>query len=233
MKQSLSNKKINNEIILLIKLYREGNRTARDKILKLIHNFAWKMSFKFTNDKDLQRDLVQEAELSVLMDAIPRFNLASGVPFLSYAVFWIVHAMEIYIKKNLFICELPSHIENYLKAQKIDPTTIDTRGRSLFNYIINDLRINQKYITEKGKEVNLFDNIPDNTVREKDLLNLDDYLSMIEYSSQRNKNIMEDYFTDTVSLKNLSIRYGLSGERIRQIIRKSKNKLKSKLEECI
>jgi len=228
MKQSYKSKKINDEILILIKIHREGNRLAGEKIINLIHRFVWKIASRFTKDVKIQEDLVQEAELVVLTEVIPRFDLTSNASFLSYAIFWIMHAMESYIRKNLFICELPSRIETYLKSQKINPDDINTCGKSMFSYVINKMCVNQSFITREGKSI--FDTIPSEDIdSDEKYTNIDEYLSLIEYASDRDKKIMEGHFKENKSLTILGKQYGVSRERIRQIVSRSKDRIKNKL----
>jgi len=227
MKPSYKNKRINDEILILIKLQREGNKLAESRILKLTYRFVWKVAKKFTRDEQLQKDLVQEAELALLKEAIPRFDLSSNASFCSYAIFWIMHAMEVYLKDNLFVCKLPSHAETYLRAQKISIDEVD-HGKSLFNYIVNNMSVNQSFKSSSGKDI--FDTISSTDYFDEDKrIDIDKYLSLIEYSSTRNKDIIKKYFKENKSLRTLGKEYKISGERIRQIVESSKSRIKNKL----
>lgn len=109
--------KINEQLVFRIKA---GEDTAANMLLlwQQNHGFIVKMAMKYHGQTEVE-DLIQEGYIG-MCEAVSRFKPERGVPFISYAAFWIRQSMQRYVDNCSGVVRLPVHarewIHKYYKA---------------------------------------------------------------------------------------------------------------------
>lgn len=86
----------------LVRLYKSGDKQALDKLLKENMGIVYKLANKFyvgrSNSID-KEDLIQEGFIGLILAADKyRFNVEHQCKFTTYAVYWIYHKMQRFVK---------------------------------------------------------------------------------------------------------------------------------------
>ena len=91
----------------------EGNKAAKEKIVKSNLRFVVNVAKKYQNHGLDLVDLISEGNIG-LMTAIDRFDVTKGYPFISYAVWWIRQAILKAICEKSRAIRLPLNRANEL-----------------------------------------------------------------------------------------------------------------------
>lgn len=92
---------------------KNGDKTARDKIVKANLRFVVNVAKKYQNRGLDLNDLISEGNIG-LMNAIEKFDVSRGYHFISYAVWWIRQSILKAISEKGKAIRLPSNRTNEL-----------------------------------------------------------------------------------------------------------------------
>ena len=102
----------------LFKRYREGDLSARDKIIMSTTRFVITTAKKYQKQGLSLEDLIQEGNSGVC-NAIERFDPSRKIRFISYCVWWIRQAIILALIDNARVVRIPSpQMKIILKVQK-------------------------------------------------------------------------------------------------------------------
>jgi len=197
-------------------------------------------------------ELIQEGILG-LFKAIERFDPSRGNKFSTYATWWIRQSIERYIVNNTGIIRVPVHVHDYItKYEKTVQSLKETLGREptieeiakAMNVSIEKVQDIQRIIKRKVIYINTDPesgfvyqipdyhkwSSPEYELYLKDLKNyvLNNILSIL---SEREREILKLRYGledgKERSLEEVAYHFGITRERVRQIIQKAKKKLRS------
>lgn len=221
----------------LVKRAKKGNKQARDLLVESLSGFVITIAQKKAPSPTLVPDLVQEGYAALLGRAINSYNEKLGVPFRSYAVYWIIASIESYLNNNLvgFPFRVPYNIgfdfrhnspsAAWLKQQRFLTKLKDIEGE------LTDIFECLPYTDEE------YDKIFDEELRDnfdKDVKDILDKGNIDKDLLKRNADIFMRYFCigkykeyPNISLKNLGEFYGISQQRVANIIKYAVQKLRN------
>lgn len=190
-----------NEKKLLIKYHNDGNMMARDLLIKSNLKYAYSIANNYRGRGVSLSELISEAN-NGLMDAIDKFDLSKDVKVITYAKWWILQRINNYILSvnKIKSDDLPN---DYEKIDAIDDDYVIPSS-----YII-DSDIDEKNIDNDRKEY-IKTILSSLTEREKDIINMYYGIEGSQYN-----------------LEEIGECYGLTKERIRQIIETSIKKIRT------
>lgn len=238
---------------------KNGDKAARDKLLRANLRFVVSVAKKFRGQGLPLSDLINEGNIG-LITALDKFEPEKGYHFISYAVWWIRQSIMKAISEKGRTVRLPLNRSNELmqiqKAQKslmheketTDPTAEDIAEiTGLDSKLVNDLlTISGEVISfdspvKKGEDsdTTFGDFIedesrgPEEQVMEGSMK--DAVHSLLGTLSEKERNIIEMRFglngKKPMSLKEIGEVYGLTKERIRQIEKRALERLRTVSEE--
>ena len=208
------------EVELAIKI-KNGDQKAIDKIVKSNLKFVIKIAKEYQGRGLSLADLINEGNYG-LIKATTKFDHTRGFKFISYAVWWIRHAITQSLNDNSRTIRLPSNVINKMGTlRKEDNYEYLEAIASLpicnsLNMIIND-----EY-DELGDVIKHPDSLEDvdfyeiNSNIKKQLNNT---LSILD---DRERQIIEYYYglnedLEPMTLEDIGEIFGLTKERVRQI----------------
>lgn len=106
------------EEISLSKRIEEGDRRARDQMIKANIRLAISIAKKYQNKGCPLEDLIQEANIG-LMKAVDRFDWRRGFKFSTYGCWWIKQSVMRHIASHSGTIRLPSHAKGLLWKMKV------------------------------------------------------------------------------------------------------------------
>lgn len=195
---------------LLLKC-QKGDLKAKNAILEANLRFVFDIAKRYTGRGVPISDLISDGNMGLLR-AIEKFDYDRDIKFISYAVWWIRQAMLEDIKKR-----------KLLNMVEIDPS--ESNGVIMEKKLIDDEDENVSYYEvgfsdeeeEKTKEINGLQKIV--------------VSNLLESLEEREKVIIESFYglgnKKELSLTEISKKYNLSVERIRQIKLTAIRKLKT------
>lgn len=92
-----------------------AGRRARNELLEHHHRLVVRLADRFEPDDHEVQDLIQEGCLG-LMQAITRFEPAKGFAFSTYAAFWVIRAMAVWMSRYRTHFTLPADAYSTLRA---------------------------------------------------------------------------------------------------------------------
>jgi RNA polymerase primary sigma factor len=105
------------EELALLALARAGNEDARRKVCAHNLKFVIRVALKFVGVGLPLKDLVHEGTLG-MMDAVHRFDPNSGNKFISYAVWWIRHAILLAVANTSRTIRISAEHESSVRRLK-------------------------------------------------------------------------------------------------------------------
>ncbi len=238
---------------------KNGDKAAREKLLRANLRFVVSVAKKFRGQGLPLSDLINEGKIG-LITALYKFEPDKGYHFISYAVWWIRQAIMKAISEKGRTVRLPLNRSNELmqiqKAQKdlmheketSDPTVEDiAKVTGLDATLINDLlSVSGEIVSfdspvKKGEEsdttfgdfIEAEDKGPEEQVVDSSLKS--SVHALLSTLSEKERNIIEMRFglngKKPMSLKEIGEVYGLTKERIRQIEKRTLEKLRVSSEE--
>ena len=238
---------------------KNGDKAARDRILRANLRFVVSVAKKFRGQGLPLSDLINEGNIG-LITALDKFEPEKGYHFISYAVWWIRQSIMKAISEKGRTVRLPLNRSNELmqiqKAQRAlmheketaDPSAEDiAEATGLDAKLVNDLLtvsgdiISFDSPVKKGEESDsTFGDFiedeskgPEERVMETSLE--DAVASLLDTLSNKEKDIIERRFglngRKPMSLKEIGEVYGLTKERIRQIEKRALERLRTVSEE--
>ena len=240
------------EINRLIKKAQNGDTRARDKVVMSNLRFVVTLAKEFELKGMSLEDLIASGNEGSL-HAITKFNPTKGVPFTSYASFWIKQAMYTLIYYNRDSIRLP--LTQRVMANKIAKATNEcikkngyipssTEIAQITGFKIKDIdylaRFNNRiksldeHIGGEDEYSQLQDVIPsdydlESEINSKLIEELINKSSTFISSRERDiLNLLLGTYEVTLTLQEVANLYGITKERIRQIRDETLNKLRKR-----
>ena len=238
---------------------KNGDRAAREKILRANLRFVVSVAKKFRGQGLPLSDLINEGNIG-LITALDKFEPDTGYHCISYAVWWIRQSILKAISEKGRAVRLPLNRSNELmqiqKAQKAimhekettDPSVEDiSQATGLDAKLVSDLlSVSGEIVSfdspvKKGEEsdstfgdfIEADGMSPEEEVMDSSMKSA--VRSLLEVLSDKEKAIIEMRFgltgEDPMSLKEIGEVYGLTKERIRQIEKRALDRLRTASEE--
>lgn len=244
------------EVIQLIKQAQEGDIRARDKVIYSNIRFVVTVAKQFQNRGVPLMDLISEGNIG-LAHAVDKFNPEKGVPFLSYAIWWIKqkiynaiywHGKEIRLplSQQMLVISITDATTKFLQKYHRNPsseelselTDIPVEQIDYLAQFSNKLVSVDDFIGGDEDNSQVCDVIPDgeppleDTVNKEFLTNeLERYLSKL---SIREHDLLCMYFgigIPKVDVKTICDMYGVGGERVRQMKERALDKMRRRFGE--
>lgn len=187
----------------LLKKAKNGDTEATNKIVESNLRFVWSVAKCYSNQGVPLLDLISEGNMG-LFKALEKYDLDSGIKFITYAVYWV----------RLYIYNLITD------KNKKNNTEVDFGDN-------NDLLVQEKFgdkldsfITDDG----LIDE--DNDSKKKKMIE-----ELMKVLTKREKSVVESYFglnnEKEMDLSEMSEKMGVSIERVRQIKKSALRKMRT------
>ena len=224
----------------------KGDKKAKQKLIDSNLRFVIKIAKKYRNNGLSFSDLISEGNIGLML-AADKFDPSKGFRFISYAVWWIKQTILKAISEKSKIIRLPvnrinelsrieaerekkgSNVEKIATSMNIDAPTLTAM-----------LNVSQKPLSfdepiKKGEETVVGELLKDEThpSPETDVINQslkDEIQTMLSSLSNREAEILKYRFglagEEPHSLLEVGMEFNLTKERIRQIEKKSIEKLK-------
>lgn len=187
----------------LLKKAKNGDTEATNKIVESNLRFVWSVAKCYSNQGIPLLDLISEGNMG-LFKALEKYDLDSGIKFITYAVYWV----------RLYIYNLITD------KNKKNNTEVDFGDN-------NDLLVQEKFgdkldsfITDDG----LIDE--DNDSKKKKMIE-----GLMKVLNKREKSVVESYFglnnEKEMDLSEMSEKMGVSIERVRQIKKSALRKMRT------
>jgi RNA polymerase primary sigma factor len=191
------------QLLLAYKLRNDLN--ARNKLIESNLKYACKLANGFRNKGLSFGELISEAN-SGLLDAIEKYDIQQDVKLISYSKWWIIQRMQSALEKQNRIIREDLPLE--------------------YN---DDVDFCDESIDNDNFHINLFITENEQNVKDKnDRYLVDRITSQI---SEREKDMIYRYYginqKEKSTLEDIGKKYGLTRERVRQIIDKAMTKMRS------
>ncbi len=240
------------EEVELIRRFKEGDMSALDKIVRCNLRFAVSVAKKHLCPGITLADLISVANIG-LIEAVGRFDETRGFKFISYAVWWIRHAIYDELDQHLRMIRLPgNHLSAAAKIKKIkdeleqklerlptDEEIEELAGMStakMLDITINAQRVfSLDSVSNEEEGCSLLDKLPDENGLPADYLvtsgieaEIVGYLDLV--IPLRERNIIKHFFGvggyEQSVLSEIAIKMNLSKERTRQLKYKGLSKMR-------
>ena len=237
----------------IIRYQKYNDYEARNIVITSHLKFVIGRAKKFADQTNTDIEDLINAGNEALLVAIDKFNINSGVRFLSYANWWILEKMQVLLKelslirlphnKIVYLHKIKKAINNHLNITGIEPdieaisvlTNLSekeiedcmslTFGKVSLDDPINEFESQTTYYNLIADE--------DSPTTEDILYNIDlieDVQRSLSSFDERELGIVNDYFGlnkhEQLSLDEIVANYGITGTRVRQIINKVIKKLR-------
>lgn len=197
----------------LLRLCKRGNQKAKNELLECNLKFVFDVAKRYTGRGVSIGDLISEGNLG-LIKAVDKFDETRDVKFISYAVWWIRHAMldAIEKKKATSFVEIDSEKGNDTILEKTVSDEEDEQVSSRDIMFSNESEEKKREISNNQKKI------------------IGNLLSSL---SPREKLVIEKYYgvnnTNELTLLEIGNELNLTSERVRQIKLSAIRKLRSKI----
>jgi RNA polymerase sigma-32 factor len=243
------------EEYILAKNFKEHNdMNAVKKLVESNINYVIKIAKNYSGYGIMTKDLIQEGLIG-LMKAIKKFNPDKNIRLISFAIYWIKSEIHEYIIKNLKIVKIASTktqkklFFNLKKIKKIG--FLNNNEKKSISNLLNVKYKEIDYIESRlnKSDINL-DNKDDLSKHYSNILYSDNLKffnekidndseifkkvnKALNYLDDRSKNILVNrwFSKKKLTLKDLSKKYLISPERVRQIESNAIKKLKFLIKE--
>ena len=230
------------EEVTLTRLIRAGDQAALDKLARSNLRFVVSVSKKFQNQGLTLNDLISEGNLG-LIKAAKRFDETKGFKFISYAVWWIRQAIMQAIAEQSRMVRLPlNQVGSLTRLHKTfarleqeyqrDPSleeladAMEKSADSIADVISKSgrhLSVDAPFVN--GEENSLLDVLVTPGAKTDDILMKESLSHAIHHSlavlTAREREIITLFYgiglVDAQSLDEISVHYGLTRERVRQL----------------
>ena len=230
-----------------IALAQKGDAKAKEKLINSNLRFVVKIAKKYRNKGIPFTDLISEGNIGLTI-AAERFDGTKNVRFISYAVWWIKQTILKAISEKSRLIHLPINRMNELSQME---ELLQTRGGKDIEEVANDMNIERDVLTSMlnvssrplsfdepisndASEGTIEQTIKDTAFSspESDAINAvlkEDISKMLNSLSNREAAILKYRFglsgEEPHSLIEVGMHFNLTKERIRQIEKKSIEKL--------
>jgi RNA polymerase primary sigma factor len=230
------------EEVTLTRLIRAGDQAALDKLARANLRFVVSVSKKFQNQGLTLNDLISEGNLG-LIKAAKRFDETKGFKFISYAVWWIRQAIMQAIAEQSRMVRLPlNQVGSLTRLHKTfarleqeyqrDPSLEELadameKSADVIADVISKsgrhLSVDAPFVS--GEENSLLDVLITPGAQTDDILMKESLAHAIKNSlavlTLREREIITLFYgiglVDAQSLDEISVHYGLTRERVRQL----------------
>lgn len=229
----------------LIKLAKEGDKEAREKLV--VHNlrFVVHIAKRYRDLGIPLSDLINEGNLG-LLKALDKFNPDKGVRFLSYAIFWINQTIKKFISQSIHSVKQSSYerikyhkirkqirdaqekygeelsVEELSEILGIPPFEIE-KARDL---VIREFSLDQPIMGDEGADpvVVLYHDdalpSPEDLYKKEEIHNIVE--KMLESLPSRDAEVIKLYYglgehAERMTLEDIGKKLKISRERVRQI----------------
>lgn len=237
--------KVQNELALKAK---NGSKAASDLLVDSLSGFVIAIAKKKAPTATLVPDLIQEGYIAIIKNAIPTFEASMKTAFRSYAVYWIMSAIEKYLNNNLlgFPFRVPSNVAYAYRYDKKNSKSSNRWKKDVEK--LKEQTFNSMVKNQDGELIDVFDIIPSVDENYEKIINSDAFKGFDEaiIESLKINNRSEDvnrtidlvlrYFCigkyagyPNVTSKSLAEFYGISQQRASSILKYAMQKLKAKL----
>lgn len=246
----------------LTKRIKLGDNAAANELVTANLRFVISVAKQYQNKGLDLVDLIQEGNIGML-EAAHKFDETRGYRFISYAVWWVRQAIMRAISEQCRTVRVPmSQIVNMSKINKMSEKFEQKNGRApSMEEIEEETNLNRKKINMslastyrsvslespfKDEDVScLLDVLPndnsestDTTALKSDLvIEIERILSKLSYREQDVLRMSFGIGVQTMSNDEIANRFGIGGERVRQIqhsaINRIRNKYKNELSELL
>jgi RNA polymerase primary sigma factor len=197
----------------LLKQCKRGDLKAKNELLEANLKFVFDIAKKYTGRGVSIGELISEGNMG-LIKAVEKFDESQDVKFISYAVWWVRHAMLDAIKRNKII--------KYVELDHEDG---------------NSKTLERKVTDDEDEMVSsddvMYSNEHDERKRETNEEQKKVVSSLLAILSPREKFVIENYYgvnnKNELTLIEIGDELKLSSERVRQIKEKGLRKLRSKV----
>lgn len=219
--------------ISLVKILKEhpNSSEAKKELYESLYRYMYGVALRISGNRFIVNDLVNEAFISVLNNAVPKYDLNSGANFLTYATFWIQNAIRSYILDNITPIRLPRNVsalffrkisgsdEDFSKQKSFIKKALDFSFMSTETKIFDDIKIEDILVGNQDFIENLYNEDLLKTLLDKSLLSSKEKDILFETSGYRND----------LTHKDKGEYFGVSRQRIQQIRKQSIYKLRNTL----
>ncbi len=234
---------------LYARLAAQGDKDAREKLLKANLRFVVNVAKKYQNQGLPLSDLISEGNIG-LLNAIERYDVNKGYHFISYAVWWIRQAILKAICEKSRMIRLPLNRANELvqieKARKLVQNSSKSEDAEM-KEIAQLLNMDENHVVELVNISRDLVSLETPVYAEKDSSSLGDFVEDVGFKhpeeiviheslkedinkilktlSEKEAEIIQYRFglngRTPLSLKEIGEKYNLTKERIRQIEKKA------------
>ena len=237
----------------LTKRIKLGDNVAANELVTANLRFVISVAKQYQNKGLDLVDLIQEGNIGML-EAVYKFDETRGYRFISYAVWWIRQAIMRAISEQCRTIRVPmSQLVNMSKINKMSEKFEQKNGRApSMEEIGEETNLNQEkinmFLASTYKSVSLespfkdedvgclLDVLPndnsestDTTALKSDLvIEIERILSKLSYREQDILRMSFGIGVQAMSNDEIANRFGIGGERVRQIQHSAINRIKSK-----
>jgi RNA polymerase primary sigma factor len=196
----------------LLKQCKRGDERAKNELLEANLKFVFDIAKRYTGRGVAIGELISEGNMG-LIKAIEKFDESQDVKFISYAVWWIRHAMLDAIKRNKMI----KYVE--LDHEEGNSKTLERKVTDDEDEMVSsdDIMYSNEH-DERNRETN---------EEQKKIIN-----NLLLTLTPREKFVIENYYgvnnNNELTLIEIGSELKLSSERVRQIKLSAIRKLRSK-----
>lgn len=241
------------EEIILARKIREGNTEALDKLVSANLRFVVSVAKQYQNQGISLPDLINEGNVG-LIKAASRFDETRGFKFISYAVWWIRQSIIQAISEQSRVIRLPLNkigvLNKIRKAQAVleqqlerSPTNLEIATQLDLNEqdVMQTLSVSGWHLSTDAhlpgnEDLTILDMMHDPSTEKPDDALMHESLRIevtraLSSLTEREKSVIIQHYgiggTAALSLSEISEKYDLTGERVRQIKEKAIRKLRS------
>ena len=239
----------------LAKKARNGDKYARDRLIKANLRFVVSVAMHFRGQGLPLEDLINEGNMG-LIQAVERFDESRGVKFISYAVWWIKQTIFYALGTHSRTVRLPLNrtftLNKILKA--IDKIKTEQKREVTFEEIAKEIEKDSEFVQEiltttreslsldkpfpRGDGNSLLNviedvsaSVPDNQLMRESLSEELEHV-FARFLNEREVEVIKLYYginrERPLKLREIADIFGVSRERVRQIKKKALWKLRQK-----
>lgn len=196
------------------------NTDARDKIVRAYSRLCFKIASFYSKNPDHIQDLAQEGSLGILR-ALDKFNPDFGVKFSTYSRYWIQNFINARSSEVVSVVTVPSRAFREARMGKIPPGKNDAA--------INAVRpiVSLDAVAKRDGQTTVGDNLQSDEFAPEDVTLREMWETQLAEFVEQGLTSLTDRERDVVkcrrlsdqpqTLEEISGRYGITRERVRQI----------------
>ena len=235
------------ETLALIELAHQGDKEARDTIVKENLGLVWSMVRRFSNRGQDPEDLFQIGCIG-LLKAVDKFDLSMDVRFSTYAVPMIIGEIKRYLRDNTMIRVSRSLKELAIKSKNMkeslnlslgrEPTleelagALEVPGEELMMALEATAEVESLYKTiyqGDGNAILLMDKLEDNVSKSEELLDRVVLQEALEALDEKDKTIIRlRYFMDKTQSE-IAKELGVSQVQVSRLEKRILNQMRKKM----